>query len=64
MTGGKLRCTRARPGHLDAVLEIESLFAPVELSDRDAEDLKTIDDLAAFIDRELAKARARLFGEE
>ena len=37
---------------MDAVLEIEELFPPVSLSDKDAEELRTIRDLATFIDRE------------
>ena len=36
---------------MDAMLEIEELFPPVSLSDKSAEDLRTIHDLALYIDR-------------
>ncbi len=38
---------------MTAILEIEEAFAPVTISDKSAEELLTLRDLAAYIDREL-----------
>jgi acyl carrier protein len=38
---------------MTVILEIEEAFAPVTISDKSAEELLTLRDLAAYIDREL-----------
>lgn len=38
---------------MTAILEIEEAFSPVTISDKSAEELLTLRDLAAYIDREL-----------
>lgn len=38
---------------MTVILEIEEAFAPVTVSDKSAEDLLTLRELAAYIDREL-----------
>ena len=38
------------------ILEIEAVFAPVTVSDKSAEELRTLRDVAAYIDREIGRA--------
>lgn len=41
---------------MTVILEIEEVFAPVTISDKSAEELLTLRELAAYIDRELGYA--------